>query len=174
MDKTIFLKEWRCASNPYRRLMWFFIIIFAFMTFIMWKTTQSPELFAKYPHSQIMAYTSGAVTLFLIGLKIFRTSHLKQVRFTPNVIYVERKKIDLRYLESIYYVRDIRGRHNALMAIEFGMIFLPNPVINEDVHFFMEFGKSIFSNMEHYDYESRFIDTLLDWADERREQRPLR
>ncbi|WP_157784927.1 hypothetical protein, partial [Snodgrassella alvi] len=83
--------------------------------------------------------------------------------------YIEDKKIDISYLESVTLIQQPYPSLNKAL-FTFCIKFTKNRVIKEDVYFYMAFGNRLFEWNEDYDYQNRFINILETIAKERREQ----
>lgn len=178
-EKLKYFKEWRCTSRPYRY--YETLILFpALALFICWGGIAITDQIGIKNNQIVRLYLilGSLVFAFLITYLIYKKQKhdIKQVRFTPEAIYVEGTKIDLCYLNRISFVEKIKmsqkmNKYNALpISSEFKMSFLLNPILNEDIHFYMELSKGRFGNDPDYDYQNRFIKVLQDLAEERRKK----
>lgn len=162
------MQEWCCNFKAYAKFHLFFCCICALASLLCGLAVLTRQGDGESLVTCIFA---------LIGSFIFFTLYknkrhnIKQVRFTPEAVYIEGLKLDMSYLKSVEYITTLRNIHKDVIAIELSMTFFPNRLCHDHVHFYMEFGKNIlFSNTDNYDYQTRFINVLQLLAKDRREQ----
>lgn len=162
------MQEWCCNSKAYAKFHLFFCCICALASLLCGLAVLTRQGDGESLVTCIFA---------LIGSFIFFTLYknkrhnIKQVRFTPEAVYIEGLKLDMSYLKSVEYITTLRNINKDVIAIELSMTFFPNRLCHDHVHFYMEFGKYIlFSNTDNYDYQTRFINVLQFLAKDRREQ----
>ena len=86
------IKEWRCSSSGHKAWHSLIAFFFALMAF-----GSLANLFVGDPDkaSPWLFFPAAAITLFILYIKKSSTGKLKQVRFTPEYIYVENKKLPI-------------------------------------------------------------------------------
>lgn len=158
------MHEWYCCSRAYAFIYLYFGSVGAYICFL-----YLMNILFKYPNFSIITVLLAAIsTLFLWKLFKTKRNNIKQVYFTSKDIYIEDKKIDISYLESVTLIEQPYPSLNKAL-FTFCIKFTKNQVIKEDVYFYMAFGNRLFEWNEDYDYQNRFITILETIAKERRE-----
>lgn len=169
------MQEWRSESKKFTSNKLFAHINY-FVYFIYFCAYLIPFVFGLY-----FWFWSTILLCIVIPaiIKFKKTNELiKKVLFTPDAIYVENKKIDIFYLESIAFVQHIikanvlissENYPDNIKAFEFVMTFNKNSNIKEDIHFYIQFSDGIVENIADYDYQNNFINILKSFAKEKRE-----
>lgn len=158
------MKEWHCCSRFYAFVYLYLgaicpCICLIYLLNILFKIQNSIS---------ILIFLLAAIGTFIFW-KLFKTKrkNIKQVYFTPKTIYIEDKKIDISYFKSITFIKLISSSYKG-STFKFCIKFTENPIIKEDIYFYMAFGE-LFEWREHYDYQNCFIAILETLAKERRE-----
>ena len=160
------MQEWYCCSNDYAYIYLFFAALSAYVCFV-----YLSNISFKNQNFTIILIALSAAVLTFIFWKLYKTQrkNIKQVYFTLKAIYIEEQKIDISYLESITLINYKYPSHKGSI-FKFCIKFTENPIIKEDIYFYMAFGKSLLRRYKHYNFEDRFITILETLAKERREQ----
>jgi len=160
------MQEWHCCSNDYAYIYLFFAALSAYVCFVYLSNIS----FKNQNFTIILIALSAAVVTFIFW-KLYKTQrkNIKQVYFTLKAIYIEEKKIDICYLNSITFINHVYSPYKG-STCKFCIKFTENPIIKEDIYFYMAFGNRLFEWNEDYDYQNRFINILETIAKERREQ----
>ena len=169
-----FMKEWHCCSRYHAFIHLYFgatgaYICLMYLLNLIFKGQQFNILFEDQILNTLIALLAAISTFIFWKLFKAKRKKIKQVYFTPKAIYIENKKIDISYLESITLINYKYPSHKGSI-FKFCIKFTENPIIKEDIYFYMAFGKSLLRRYKHYNFEDRFITILETLAKERREQ----
>ena len=114
------MQGWRCNSKAYGKFHLFFCCICALASLLC-----GLAVLTRQGDSESLVTCVFA----LIGSFIFFTLYknkrhnIKQVRFTPEAVYIEGLKLDMSYLKSVEYITTLRNIHKDVIAIELSMTF---------------------------------------------------
>lgn len=158
-----FMKKWKCVSKSFARINLLIII-----------ATAIAFMFCFYceliPEDEILIYSIFTVILIIecVISYIKQRKLIKYVRFTAEAIYIEKNKIDIKYLQSLSFIKKIYiCEHNYLGTIKFRMKFYGHLALYEDVYFYMAFKQKMF-DLSDYDYQDRFINVIMRFAQNRK------
>lgn len=159
------MQEWHCCSNDYAYIYLFFTALSAYVCFI-----YLSNISFKDQDFFIISIALFTAVVTFIFLKLYKTQrkNIKQINFSLKAIYIEEKKIDICYLKSITFINHVYSPYKG-STCKFCIKFTENPIIKEDIYFYMAFGKSFQRRYQYYNFEDRFITILETLAKERRE-----
>ena len=159
------MQEWHCCSNDYAYIYLFFTALSAYVCFI-----YLSNISFKDQDFFIISIALFTAVVTFIFWKLYKTQrkNIKQINFSLKAIYIEEKKIDICYLKSITFINHVYSPYKG-STYKFCIKFTENPIIKEDIYFYMAFGKSFRQSYQYYNFEDHFITILETLTKERRE-----